>query len=50
MEILNNNFKIIEQSQFLCKCALKGSARHNVDISKQLSDAMKLMNLEKYVY
>lgn len=39
-----------EKSNTLLKYALKGAARHNIDISKTLTDAIRLLSLEKYVY
>ena len=39
-----------EKSNNLLKYALKGAQRHNVDISKTLTDSIRLLNLEKYVY
>lgn len=39
-----------EKSNNLLKYALKGAERHNVDISKTLTDSIRLLNLEKYVY
>lgn len=39
-----------DKANDLLKYALKGAAKHNVDISKTLTDAIRLLNLEKYVY
>lgn len=39
-----------EKANELLKYALKGAAKHNVDISKTLTDAIRLLKLEKYVY
>jgi hypothetical protein len=39
-----------ENSNLLLRNALKGASKHNIDISKTLSDSIRLLNLEKYVY
>lgn len=57
-KIFNSGMKVFsdfiilcsEKSNDLLKYALKGAARHNIEISKSLTDAIRLLSLEKYVY
>jgi hypothetical protein len=44
------NLLCSEKSEHLIKSAFRGSFKHNVDISKQLTDTIRLLQLEKYVY
>ncbi len=43
-------FDKLDKANVLIKCALKGSLKHNADISKYLYDSVRLLQLEKYVY
>lgn len=44
------NFFLKEKSETLIKSAFKGSFKHNMDITKQLSDSIRLLQLEKFVH